>query len=163
MYSNSQVHVHMREREHTHTYTHTHTQHALTHTHTEARFPTCVWAIGGSREATDSQGKVLMVSNILLNFSKAGTGGSVCVCVCVCVCIYVCGKERERKSVCAQDTHTEALLYNCNSECFTTSKDNLWYLSFIMFIENVFHKGFIVTEVKVNEQLRLEDSQMSKI
>lgn len=80
--SNSQVHLHIHTLFLTHTHTHTTCTH--THTHTEARFPTWVWAIGGSRETTDSQGKVLMVSNILLEFSKAGTGGSVCVCACYC-------------------------------------------------------------------------------
>lgn len=67
MYSNSQVYLHMRA------HTHTHIQHVVTHTHTEARFPTCVRTIGESKETTDSWGKVLMVSNILLEFSKAQT------------------------------------------------------------------------------------------
>lgn len=70
MCSNSQVHLHMRAAKHT-------LVHTIAHRHD---FPlACEPAIGASRETTDSQGKVLMVSNICQECSKAGTVG-YCVC-----------------------------------------------------------------------------------
>lgn len=68
MCSNSQVHLHMRAAKHT-------LVHTIAHRHD---FPlACEPAIRASRETTDSQGKVLMVSNICQECSKAGTVGYV--------------------------------------------------------------------------------------